>query len=163
MIRAGLVQIALMMAWGASAQDCRPVTLAILKQVYRASDRPDRILAEGFSLPMAKSDNSVVYHRCRKSIGYIGEAQAVSMPELINDGNSSRTIWFATYDRITYLGISAHARATCRRLASLKGQSEAYSTGYTDGRVAYLFGAANVKDVTGAVRYRIALMPLSAL
>lgn len=163
MVRAVLFQIALMIAWGASAQDCQPVTLAILKQVYRASDRPDRILAEGFSLPMAKSDNSVAYIRCRKAIGHIGEAQEVSMPELINDGNSSRTVWFATYDRITYLGIRARARSTYRRLSTLKGQSEAYSVGYTDGRVAYLFGAMHVKDVTGAVRYRIALMPLSAL
>lgn len=163
MTRAVLLQIALMMVWSASAQDCQPLTLAALKQVYKASNRPNRILAEGFFLPMVKSDNSVVYHRCRKAIGYIGEVQEVSMPELINDGTSGRTIWFATYDRATYLSIKIHAQATYRSLSSLKRQSGLYSLGYTDGKVAYLFGAMNVNDVMGAIRYRIALMPLSKL
>ncbi len=163
MIRAVLFQIALMITWGASAQDCQPLTLATLKQVYKASNRSDRILAQGFSLPMAKSDNSIVYHRCRKAIGRIGEVQEVTMPELINDGNRGQTIWFATYDRATYLGIKAHAQASCRALSSLKSQSGPYSLGYTDGKVAYLFGAMNVNDVAGATRFRIALMPISKL
>lgn len=163
MIRAVLLQIALMIAWGASAQDCQPLTLTALKQVYKASNRPDRILAEGFSLPMAKSDNSIVYHRCRKAIGRVGAVREVSMPELINDGNRGRAIWFATYDRATYLNIKVHTQATCRSLSSLKRQSGPYSLGYTDGKVAYLFGAMNVNDVAGAIRYQIALMPLSKL
>ena len=163
MIRAFLLQTALMIAWGASAQDCQPLTLAALKQVYKASNRPDRILAEGFTLPMAKSDNSVVYHRCRKMIGCSEDVQEVTMPELINDGNLGRTIWFTTYDRATYLGIKARAQASYRALPSLKRQFGPYSLGYTDGKVAYLFGATNVNDVTGATRFRIALMPLSKL
>ncbi len=165
MIRALLLQIALLTAWGASAQDCQPVTLAILKQVYRASDRPDRILSEGFSLPVVKSDSSIVYHRCRKAIGYTGGVQEVTLPELINDSNHNRTIWFATYDRATYLSIKSHAQASYRVLSSLKLKSQVglYSLGYTDGKVAYLFGAKRVSDVAGATRFRIALMPLSNL
>ncbi|SOD88914.1 hypothetical protein [Spirosoma fluviale] len=163
MIRALLIQIALMIAGSASAQDCQPLTLAALKQVYKASNRPNRIFAEGFALPLAKSDNSIVYHRCRRVIDYANEAQRVSLPELINDGNRSRTIWFATYDRDTYLGIKTRAQASYRVLPSLKSQSSLYSLGYTDGKTAYLFGATTLDDSTGATRFRIALMPLSSL
>lgn len=163
MIRAILFQITWLVGWSASAQDCQPLTLATLKQVYKATNRPNRILAEGFALPLPKSDNSIVYLRCRKVIGSTDEVKEVSLPELINDSHRNRTIWFATYDRRTYLDMQAHAQASYRVLPSLKSQSGSYSLGYTDGKVAYLLHAMNVNDLAGATRFKIALMPLSNL
>lgn len=158
-----LLFTALMLSRSVTAQECSPLTLAQLQQIYRASDRSDRIQEQGFIFPIVKSDYSLVYQRCRKLIGHAGEAEIVTLPELMMDRPGDRGIAFTTYDPDTYARIRAEAEEKYKLLTSLKSQSGTYTVGYTDGKIAYLFGALRVRQVTGADRFRIGLMPLSAL
>ncbi|MCY7350875.1 MAG: hypothetical protein LH606_09420 [Cytophagaceae bacterium] len=159
-----LLLFTIVLLWqSATAQECQPLTLAQLQQIYKSSDRPDRILEQGFSVPLVKADYSVVYQRCRKIVGYADETEIVTLPELITDGNRSRGISLTTYDPDTYARIQAEAKAKYTALTSLKSQSGTYTAGYSDGKIAYLFGTVNVRQVTGAARFRIGLMPISAL
>ncbi|QHV96275.1 hypothetical protein [Spirosoma endbachense] len=163
MLRAFFFQLALLTASSAAAQDCQPMSLVRLKQVFKASNRSTRIVAEGFSLPMLKSDHSLVYQRCRKMVGYGAEMPEVTLPELLQDDHRQRTIGFTTYDRTTFLAIQSYAQKSYQLLSSLKSRASFYSSGYTDGKVVYLFDSTSIKSVMGATQFKIALMPVSRL
>ena len=147
----------------APAQDCQSMTLAKLRTLYQAANRANSLLTEGFALPVLKADYSMVYHRCRKSVGYPDTLQPISLPELVQVQERQRRIGFTTYDRTTYLSIQYNAQQAYQVLSSLKRQAALYSRGYTDGQTAYLFDSVSVNNGRGVTQFRIALMPLAQL